>query len=196
MSAYEKAGICIIVAGVLMGLSAARANEKENDRGGNAFERAVEKLEKFESKIFRHEDFEGKTSLPASLAINPNGEVRITNAHVLSVASTTMSVKVWGLSFTVNADTNTRVLFGKEKVEEGTLSSVHVDDSVQIVGATTEGAPGTVLARVVHDNTAVTRVHDEEVSRLRQRIEELIRRLQDLLSRSHASSTATSSGSH
>lgn len=146
-----------------------------------AVEKALERLQNFEFKGFGEEDFT-RGLAPSSLAINPQGHVRLTNAEVTAISGSSLSVKVWGLAFTVRQGTSTKVFAGK--IRELSFSDIKVGDRIDVVGRTSESTPGVIDAEVIHDRALIVQARDEEVARLRSLIEDLIRRLQDILQRS------------
>jgi hypothetical protein len=145
-----------------------------------ALERAVEKLEKFDARDFRGEDFD-KFALPSSIAINPDGHTRLTNAEVTSAASNSLGVRVWGLSFTVNVGAETKIFATRN--QEAAFSDIRVGHRLNVIGRTSEGTPGVIQAEVIHNRSIVSAVRDAEIARLRGLIEDLIRRLQEVLAR-------------
>ena len=156
---------------------------KGNSNGGKgvtkAIENAIERLEKFETKAFDDDDFNG-AGLPSTLTINPGGSVRLTNATVTADNGSSVTVRVWGFTFTVNGSGDTKVFFLRNV--PGTFADINVGDSVSVVGTTSETSPGVVTASVIHDRRAL-QGDSEEVSRLRAQVEALIKRLNDLLAR-------------
>lgn len=156
-----------------------RGNNNSTRGVTKAIENAIERLEKFEVKDFNEDDF-NSAGLPATLTINPGGQVRLTNATVTGVASTSITVRVWGFSFAVNGTSDTKVFFLKNL--PGTFADIKVGDSVSVVGTTSETSPGSVTASIIHDRRAPTE-DSEEVNRLRAQVEALIKRLNDLLAK-------------
>ncbi|MDO8504352.1 MAG: hypothetical protein Q7S36_00665 [Candidatus Liptonbacteria bacterium] len=123
--------------------------------------------------------------LPSSLAINPNGDVRMNDAKVASVGSVasssgSLTVKIWGLTFTLNVSADSRLTARGKNIA---LSEIQVGDSVDISGTTSDSTPGVVLVRHLKDRTRAAASTNEETSRIRVQIEELIKKLNALLAK-------------
>lgn len=165
-------------------------NEDSNSMMGNSsimpmngmmdnLNRAFGQLEKFKMKDFEASDF-SRATIPSSLTINPQGDIRITNGTATGLtASSTLSVKIWGITFTVNTDANTQISSGSS--QQGTVGGINTGDKVDILGTTSDATPGVIQAKVIHDRSATNQARDEQISRLRQLINELVQKLQGLL---------------
>ena len=116
-----------------------------------------------------------------SLEINPNGQVQLRNAKVESVASTTLSVKVWGHVFAVAVVSETKLRgHGEGRIE---MADVKVGDLVDVKGTMNEDT-GVITARELRDDSARTRADEEregKISEIRKMIEGLKKQLEGLI---------------
>jgi hypothetical protein len=119
-----------------------------------------------------------KGSAPKSLTISASGNVKITDAEVVSVGDETFTVKVWGISLKINTDSETKFLVGK--LRDWSFEEIKVGDKVDVLGEISEES-GETLARLVNAKVSFPRIQNEEVARLRSIIEGLIRQLQEAL---------------
>ena len=129
-------------------------------------EKIIERLENFELPIV-----ESPRETPPSFFAGPHGEVRIHSGEITALASTTMSVKVWGLMLSVNTS-------GARFIPDGALASLRVGDKVNVKG-TISAATGAVTASVVHALSSRRRLTDElinQINRLIERLRELQQR--------------------
>jgi len=173
-----------------------RAREEDNNHEKEArpvikgIEKALERLEKFEEKKLKGEEFL-QGVVPQTLSVNPHGQIRITRGTVTAVAtsSDTITVEVWKLAFTVHKMPDTKVAGGQK--EEISFGDIKVGDVVSVVGRLDANTAAFVHAEVIHDHMQAIRTRDEEISRLRAKINELLERLNELLRRV-ASPAATS----
>lgn len=117
---------------------------------------------------------------PKSLVITPSGNVKITDAEVVSVAGTEFTVKVWGLNLVVKTDGETKFVVGR--LRDWSLAELKVGDKIDVIGRINE-TDGSVKAEIVNAKISVPRIQNEEVMRLRALIESLIRQLQEALRR-------------
>lgn len=160
--------------------------EKKAENMLENFEKHLNKLNEVKDRVSDHDLKKG--SAGPGILVNPSGEARLTGADVVSVASSsaTMTVKVWGKEFLVMANSDTKYLGGGKEVS---LGDIKAGDKVDVTGKmmTESGHEGHIMARIMRDRSLISSERQEEVSRLRKQIEELIARLQKLL----ASSTAT-----
>jgi len=154
-------------------------------------EKALERLEKFEERKFKTDEFE-RGSVPQTISINPQGQIRITRGTVTAAAtsSDTITVEAWKLSFTVHKMPDTKVAGGKK--DEISFGDIKVGDIVSVVGRLDANTAAFVHAEVIHNHTQVIRGRDEEVSKLRAKINELIERLNELLRKVGQSPVSTS----
>ena len=197
MQKYVLPVIAIAMAVNLAAAAPGALAQGDNENSGNhgqgqgpvkKIENALQRLQNFEVKNFGANDF-ARPTIPPSLTINPQGDVRITNGTVLnSVASSTLSVKIWGLTFTVNTDANTQVSPGGS--QSGSVGNINTGDNVDVLGTTSDNTPGVIQAKVIHNRSAANQTRNDEISRLRQLINDLMQKLQNLLQ------TSTSTGSH
>ena len=179
----------LIGAAFVAGLTLALAvGVMADDDKGNAhpilkgIEKALDRLEKFEERKFKVEEFE-RGSVPQTLSINPQGNIRITRGTVTSAAtsSDTVTVEAWKLAFTVHKMPDTKVVGGRR--DEISFGDIKGGDIVSVVGRLDPTTAAFVHSEVIHDHTQVIRGRDEEVSKLRAKINELIERLNELLRR-------------
>jgi len=116
-----------------------------------------------------------------SMEINPNGMVQLRNAKVESVASTTLSVKVWGHVFTVEVTSETKLRgHGEGKIE---MADVKIGDLVDVKGLMNEDT-GVIVARELRDDSAKSKKDAEregKIAEIRKLIEELKKKLEGLI---------------
>lgn len=159
----------------------------DDDRGGlgvgpvKAFEKAFERLGKIEDRDFEFDKNAFERGAPATLTINPHGAIRMTNAKVTAVAEDRVTVEIWKLSFVIHKMPDTQVFAGR--VKDLTFSDITVGDALDVLGELDATSAAFVHARVVHDRSQIVRARDEEVTRLRQVLNELINRLIEILNR-------------
>lgn len=125
-----------------------------------ALERAIDKLEKFELP-----DVESTGSHNQSLFVGPRGQVRIISGEVKSIASSTISVEVWGLTLQVNIGS------ASFRPKGELASTLKVGDKVNIKGKM--NSAGGVDAEVVHNLSRRKAVTDELSAQIRKLIERL-----------------------
>ena len=128
-------------------------------------ERVIEKLESFELP-----EIESVREHPASLFVGPKGEVRILSGVITATASSTITVKVWGLSLSVDI-TNARFIPAGVSA-----SSLKIGDKVNVKGSINNDT-GVIRAATVHGLTPRLRLADELFNQIRKLIE-LLRELQ------------------
>ena len=109
-------------------------------------------------------------SLEESVSITPNGRARITGGDVESVSGHTLTVSVWGFTFTVGAK-DAQLTGGPD----ASLSDLQEDDPVMIVGDYLGGGQQ-IDARVIHS----PRFHQAAVDRILTRIQQLQQRLDEM----------------
>ncbi|KKS07517.1 MAG: hypothetical protein A2418_01670 [Candidatus Brennerbacteria bacterium RIFOXYC1_FULL_41_11] len=120
----------------------------------------------------------GEGRAQKSFVISASGNVKITDAEVLSVSGTTFAVKVWGLNIPVRTSSSTSFVVGK--LRDWSFSEMKIGDKVDVMGDINE-VNGSVEARVINAKISAPRIGNEEVSRLRSVVEGLIRQLQEAL---------------
>jgi hypothetical protein len=124
-------------------------------------ERALERLEEIHLP-----EVESTKEHPSSFFVGPHGEVRVISAEITSVASTTLGIKVWGLSFNINTP-EARFL------PQG--ASPRVGDKVNIKGKIDKNT-GVISANTVHLLSSRGRMIDE----LFRQILKLVERLREI----------------
>jgi hypothetical protein len=143
-------------------------------------ERAIERLEKLEGLEFEGQDFEAGR-IPPTLMVNPQGKIRVTNARVTAVAPDRITVEVWRLSFVAHRTAETKVFASRRA--EFAFGDIAVGDTVAILGRLDAEQTALIHAEVIHNFAQVLREREQEVARIRSLIEDLIRRLQEVLAR-------------
>ncbi|MBI4132804.1 MAG: fibronectin type III domain-containing protein [Candidatus Sungbacteria bacterium] len=123
-------------------------------------EKAIERLENFQLP-----EVESTREHPSSFFVGPKGEVRVISGEITALASTTMSVKVWGLTFAVNTG---RAQF----TPQGAQANLRVGDKVNIKGSIA-AATGSINATLVHALSSRNRMVDELVNLINRLIEQL-----------------------
>src|SRR3989344_3790584 len=97
----QRSQIASALIGIMLVAAPAFARDNGDDNGRNksvkALEKVIERLEKFELP-----EVESANAHPQSVFIGPQGQARIISGEITSIASPTMNVKVWGLTFPVN----------------------------------------------------------------------------------------------
>ncbi len=121
-----------------------------------------------------------KGDVAKSFGISASGNVKITNAEVVSVSENSLSVKSWGLVAKVATDSETKFLVGK--LRTWSLAEIKVGDRIDVFGSMNE-ADGSVNATAINAKISAPRIQNEEVSRLRSVIEGLVKQLQEALRR-------------
>lgn len=134
-------------------------------------EKLIEKLDKFEIPAL-----ESSTSHPSSIVITPQGKININNGEVVSIASTTLEVKAWGLKFSVET--------GEARFipENTVLSDLQVGDKINLKGQISADN-SIVKAEKIHALSLKTRATDKlksQIDELLKKIEELKKKLQAL----------------
>ena len=130
-------------------------------------ERVIEKLESFELP-----EIESVREHPQSLFVGPHGEVRIISGEVTSLVSSTMNVKVSGLTLAVNIG-SARFL-----PDGSSASSLQVGTKVNVRG-TINQSTGVITASTVHIRSPRPSLEDE----LMRKIQELIQRIREIQAR-------------
>lgn len=179
----------LLVAGSVAVVAANDDNEQQEAGGfghgiGNIvkpFERAIDRLEKFGENGFgfRKDLFEHGAA-PATLMIGPEGQARITRANVADVSGDVMKIEIWKLIFSVHNMPDTKVLGGGGGTMQ--FSDVKAGDVVNVLGKLDADQAAFIHAEVIHDFTQLARERDAHIAELQAKINELIKRLQDLLS--------------
>jgi len=142
-----------------------------------AVEHALDRLEKFETGDFQRP----LENAPSTLAVNPRGETKITNGKVTAVNGDIVSVEIWKMSFSVHKMPDTKVFAGRAK--EFSWDQIKVGDIVDVLGKLDTAQSMFIHAQVVHDRSQLMQARDEETSRLRQLINDLVKRLNEILVR-------------
>lgn len=169
------------VAGFAMAFAAFAQDVPRPGRGpAQALERALERLEKVENLEFDQDKFTAG-AVPATLAVNPQGNIRITGGRVTAVADTELTVESWRLSFLVRQTAETKVFAGR--AAELGFGDIAVGNTVDIFGRLDAGHSALIHAEVIHNRTRVIEERGREIDRLRSVLEDLIRRLQEILGR-------------
>ena len=146
-------------------------------------EKVVDRLETFELP-----DVESSREHPSSFFAGPHGEARIIRGEIIGLASTTMTVKVWGLSLAVDMGS------ARFHPDGASASTLKIGDKVNVKGKI-NSSNGVITASLVHALSSRQRFVDE----LFDRIVKLIERLRELQAKAGlpltplpAPSTATS----
>lgn len=140
-------------------------------------ENMLKKLQQIDTKDFSFTTKQLENA-PSTMTINPKGEIRITNGKVTAVSSDMIMVQIWMLNFTVHG-MSAHVLAGDK--HEFTFAQIAVGDMVDVLGQLDTATAGLINAQVIHDRTARNQQGPEERSRLQSVINELIQRLNAIL---------------
>lgn len=181
----------LLVAGMV---AVAVAHDNEDQRQGvggledgignivKPFEQAIDRLEKFGENGFGFQkDLLKNGAAPATLMIGAEGQVRITRANVTDVSGDTIKVEIWKLVFSVYQTSDMKVLGGGGETIQ--FSDVKVGDVVTVLGKLDANQAAFVHAEIIHDVTQLARERDAHIAELQAKINELIKRLQVLLSK-------------
>ena len=118
--------------------------------------------------------------MKSSIEINPNGKTQLRNAKVLSISASSLSVKLWGLTFGVDTKEATKFHAKGGKIE---LTDIKTDHYVDVKGAINEES-GVIMAREIKDNSITTSAGEEfregKIAELMKKIEELKKMLKEL----------------
>lgn len=167
----------LIVLVLVLGLSvfAGIALGRSDEGLGRALEQLSKKIERLD---FSNNDFERGT-VPMSMVINGNGHVRLTRATVKSVSGDNIGVEVWKLNFIIHKMSDTQVFApGKEGMNWG---DIKVNDVLDVTGNVDANTSALIHAKIVHDRSVLDQARETEIARLRERINELIKRLNEIL---------------
>lgn len=183
----------------------ARADNDENEHkykkeNLKKFTEQVKKVAELNKELFKQSsenEKENKNSYspsvqPASVTINPHGEVKLTGAEVVSaVASTgTLTAKVWGITFTLALNSNSDI-----RARGGVINSaqIQVGDKLNIKGIANAATPLTIQVSRLEDMTlnVMGNGSNDEATRLRAQIQMLMDKLNALLAR-YGNPSATS----
>lgn len=169
------------------GVFSVSADNDDKDSVGRKMEKVVDNIEKHlnrllevKDKISDHDLKEGRAG--SSILVNPTGQARLTNAEVVSIASSsaTFTVKLWGKEWLVMTGSDTKYVGAGKEVSFGDLKIGH---RVDVTGSmmTEAGHEGHIMARLVRDRSLVSEVNSARVEELRKKIQELIEKLNKLL---------------
>ncbi len=211
MKHYNKIALALLMIAAIAASTAgvARADndkeESEHDRGNGRFKVEERINEQAKKAMEMGRELLKKTAeaaatpwapieaQPDSLMINPNGEMRLTGADVVTApgaaSSTSLTARVWGVTFTLTLDNGSQL-----SARGGAISAsqIQVGDTVTVTGTMNAASPLTVQVRQLKDHTLNAGVgSSDEVTRLRAQIQALMDKLSALLART-GGSTATS----
>lgn len=130
-------------------------------------DKAIERLEKFEFPLV-----DSEADHPTQLVVNASGNVRIIAGEVTAVSGSSLTVKSWGLSLTVNAGSASFLPSGT------TIANISVGSRVNVSG-NIDSATGVITARTVRVRSPLPALSDQ----LFQRIIELITRIREIQAR-------------
>ncbi len=119
-----------------------------------------------------------KGNAAKSFGISASGNVKITNAEVVSVSGNSLSVKSWGLVVKVATNSETKFLVGK--LRTWSLAEIKVGDKIDVFGTMNE-SDGSVNATAINAKISAPRIQNEEVLRLRSVVDGLVKQLQEAL---------------
>lgn len=144
-----------------------------------AVQNLEKKIEQSEFNINEQEFSLGNA--PDTIAIGNKGHTRITGAKVTAIASTTLTISIWNLTFTVHQmpDTNVTARGGGRY----SFGSIKVGDIIDVKGALDATQAGLIHAKLVHDRSALIQQNQDRINQLRAQIQEMIERLNRLLGR-------------
>ncbi len=157
-----------------------RMEKNETKSMMHPLQNLLQKIEKFDAKEF---SIEGKPvrEVPSTVTINPHGNTRLTNGKVIAVSGDIVTVEIWKLNFSVHKMPETRVFASNDK--EFVFSDIAVGDMVDVMGQLDTTTPAFLHAQAIHDRTKTIKAQQEESGRLQGLINELIRKLNDLLAK-------------
>lgn len=167
----QRYAIVHMIVALALVAAPALARDNDDDNGKNksvkALEKAIERIEKFELP-----EVESASDHPQSLFVGPQGQTRIISGEVTSLGSSTMNVKAWGVTLTVNIGSARFLPSGTS------ASSLQVGNKVNVRG-TTNQSTGVVTAATVHIRSPRPSFEDE----LMRKIQELIQRIREIQAR-------------
>lgn len=143
------------------------ARDDDNDDDFKPVSKPLQKIEKAIERLenFQLPEIESAREHPASFFVGPQGQVRVISGEVMTLASTTMSVKVWGLTFAVNTG-------GAQFTPQEAQANLRVGDKVNIKGSISADT-GSINATLVHALSSRKRMTDELVNLINRLIEQL-----------------------
>ncbi|MBZ9572395.1 hypothetical protein KJA15_03630 [Patescibacteria group bacterium] len=148
--------------------------EDEVGKAEKQFDKLLKRLEKAEFKLFK---------APASLIITSKGKATFVNADLAAIETVTpaesgiLTVKIHGLNFDVDAS-KAKIYGGGKKI---TISDLQIGDKLLIKGVVNEET-GIIEATRIHDRS----IHKKSIDNLRARIQELLRKIEELRARLEA----------
>lgn len=146
---------------LLAAVALAHDEDRPKARELRSLDRAIDRLEEIELP-----DAESRREHPSSFFAGPHGEARIISGEVSSIASTTMAVRVWGLTLTVN------IANARFHPAGTTASSLRVGDKVNVKGVISKDT-GVIEASLVNARSHRVRLTDELSNQIRRLIERL-----------------------
>lgn len=200
---YIAAALAVaVLAGALylaFGSRAFAESDDEHDRGnGNAFGikgklgEDFRDVEKGFSKVFERASGISPAEVPQSIAVNPQGDVRLTGAEVTAVSGNQLTVKLWGWNLTVDR-TNAQII-GKVNIQEITGQStstatstaeINVGDKLLVKG-TVNSTTGVVTASWIKNLS----LQQQGIADIQSRISQLLQLIQQLQARLRAGTGA------
>lgn len=126
------------------------------------FDRFTNRLEKTELKLDK---------APMSMAITSQKKATFINVNLEAISGTNLTVKIFGLTFTVDA--SGAKIYGGGK--EMTISDLKVGNKLLIKGIVDE-TTGVIKATRIHDRS----FHSTTITNIRARIQELLKQIEEL----------------
>lgn len=173
------AGALVVVLSAALFINLAKAHDdNENENRGHS-EGAPGKMMK-ELKMSGHQEDEAESEHKGSgntmFSIQPNGNVTIGNASLVSMSGETLNVKVFGLSLTVNTTTSTKIV-GVDN--SATSTAMQAGDLLDIKGSIDSNS-GVVTASTVRDRSREAQNNQGILQKI-QALFEQIKQLQEQL---------------
>lgn len=189
LSVVMLAGMLYVLAG--QGTIVRAQIDSERERGQmraselrGKFGEDFKDLEKNFSRIFDRFSNMPPAEVPASISVNPEGDVRLTGAEVTALPGTQITVKLWGWNFTVDRSNaqiigrvNLPTTVAPTNMEVSTVpgADINVGDKLLIRG-TVNSATGVVTASWIRNLS----LQQRGVADIQGRINQLLQLLQQL----------------
>lgn len=178
---FLLAGALVVVFSAAMLINLARAEyDNENEGRGHSegtpgkMMKEMKMSEKMKGEM-ENED-ENKGSGNAMFSIQPNGNVTIGNASLVSMSGQTLNVKVFGLGLTVNTTTSTKIV-GVDN--SATSTAMQAGDLLDIKGSIDSNS-GVITASAVRDRSREAQNNQGILQKI-QALFEQIKQLQEQL---------------
>ena len=121
-----------------------------------------------------------------SLVVSTDGAAKITDATVSEVGGDWFSVQVWGIALKVQITGKT--LFSLGRISQWSFLEMNAGDHVDVLGLV-DPQTGTIIASTVNGKVQTQATGASDLTSLQQKLENLLKRAQDLLASMRVSSS-------